>query len=165
MPGSKPAPTAGRKRQRAIIWSSAIAAIVLVGGIASACDPNTSPPSQPADNIVTVTSTTAPETTVAPVTTAAPVTVAPVTTIPAPPPVTEAPQEPATQAAPPPAGNGTDCGSDSYLNSSGNCVHDPVTANGPPAGATAKCNDGTYSFSQHHSGTCSGHHGVAEWLN
>jgi hypothetical protein len=35
---------------------------------------------------------------------------------------------------------------------------------GPPAGATAKCNDGTYSFSQHRSGTCSGHGGVAEWL-
>lgn len=34
----------------------------------------------------------------------------------------------------------------------------------PPAGATAKCKDGTYSFSQHHSGTCSHHDGVAEWL-
>jgi|GEM_PF-4886095 hypothetical protein len=30
-------------------------------------------------------------------------------------------------------------------------------------GATAKCRDGTYSWSRHHSGTCSGHHGVAEW--
>nr|WP_273944661.1 DUF3761 domain-containing protein [Kutzneria chonburiensis] len=33
-----------------------------------------------------------------------------------------------------------------------------------PAGATAKCKDGTYSFSQHRSGTCSGHGGVAVWL-
>ena len=33
-----------------------------------------------------------------------------------------------------------------------------------PTGATAKCKDGTYSKSQHHSGTCSSHGGVAEWL-
>jgi uncharacterized protein DUF3761 len=35
--------------------------------------------------------------------------------------------------------------------------------NAPP-GATARCNDGTYSFSQTRSGTCSYHHGVAQWL-
>jgi uncharacterized protein with FMN-binding domain len=34
----------------------------------------------------------------------------------------------------------------------------------PPAGATAKCRDGTYSFSQHRRGTCSHHGGVEEWL-
>lgn len=34
----------------------------------------------------------------------------------------------------------------------------------PPPGATAKCRDGTYSFSQHRSGTCSHHGGVARWL-
>ncbi|HVA29865.1 MAG TPA: DUF3761 domain-containing protein [Gaiellaceae bacterium] len=34
----------------------------------------------------------------------------------------------------------------------------------PPPGATARCNDGTYSFSQTHSGTCSYHGGVAVWL-
>lgn len=33
-----------------------------------------------------------------------------------------------------------------------------------PAGATAKCKDGTYSMSTHHSGTCSHHGGVANWL-
>ena len=33
-----------------------------------------------------------------------------------------------------------------------------------PAGATARCRDGTYSFSLHHSGTCSHHGGVATWL-
>ena len=119
---------------------------MLVGGIASACSPDTNPPSQP---VITTTTDAPPTTTSAP---------APVTTIPAPPPVTEAPQEQVTQAAP-------DCGSDSYVNSDGQCVHDPVTADSPPAGATAKCNDGTYSFSKHHSGTCSGHHGVAEWLS
>src|SRR5439155_9882859 len=34
----------------------------------------------------------------------------------------------------------------------------------PPPGATARCGDGTYSYSQHHSGTCSHHGGVAAWL-
>lgn len=34
---------------------------------------------------------------------------------------------------------------------------------GGPNGATAKCRDGTMSFSQHRSGTCSRHGGVAQW--
>jgi hypothetical protein len=34
-----------------------------------------------------------------------------------------------------------------------------------PQGATALCRDGTYSFSQHRSGTCSHHGGVSKWLN
>src|SRR5436309_4659903 len=33
-----------------------------------------------------------------------------------------------------------------------------------PPGATALCRDGTYSYSQHRSGTCSHHGGVARWL-
>jgi hypothetical protein len=32
------------------------------------------------------------------------------------------------------------------------------------SGATARCRDGTYSFSKHRSGTCSHHGGVATWL-
>jgi Protein of unknown function (DUF3761) len=35
----------------------------------------------------------------------------------------------------------------------------------PPAGATALCRDGSYSFSKHRSGTCSHHGGVAKWLD
>lgn len=35
---------------------------------------------------------------------------------------------------------------------------------GAPADATALCNDGTYSHSQHRSGTCSQHKGVKQWL-
>jgi len=35
----------------------------------------------------------------------------------------------------------------------------------PPPGATALCRDGTYSFSRHHSGTCSHHGGVTKWLD
>jgi hypothetical protein len=34
----------------------------------------------------------------------------------------------------------------------------------PPPGATARCRDGSYSYSQHRSGTCSHHGGVAVWL-
>lgn len=33
-----------------------------------------------------------------------------------------------------------------------------------PSDATAQCNDGTYSKSQHRSGTCSHHGGVKQWL-
>lgn len=33
-----------------------------------------------------------------------------------------------------------------------------------PYGATAICRDGTYSYSQHRSDTCSHHGGVAQWL-
>ncbi len=39
-----------------------------------------------------------------------------------------------------------------------------AAGNTDPTGATAKCKDGTYSKSQHHSGACSHHGGVAEWL-
>lgn len=52
-----------------------------------------------------------------------------------------------------------------YTNVSGAQVHSPAySGNGVPAGATAQCRDGTYSFSLHHSGTCSHHGGVATWL-
>ena len=39
-----------------------------------------------------------------------------------------------------------------------------ATAAAPVAGATAKCKDGTFSKSKTHSGACSKHGGVAEWL-
>jgi len=51
--------------------------------------------------------------------------------------------------------------SNGYINSAGNCIPAPSSN---PAGATAKCRDGTYSYSQSHSGTCSHHGGVAQWL-
>jgi len=53
-----------------------------------------------------------------------------------------------------------------YTNVSGNTVHSPAYTidDNVPAGASAQCRDGTYSFSQHHSGTCSHHGGVARWL-
>jgi hypothetical protein len=58
------------------------------------------------------------------------------------------------------------CSADYYRNSNGVCVHRPVKSKGSavPQGATAQCRDGSYSFSQHRSGTCSHHGGVAKWL-
>ena len=41
----------------------------------------------------------------------------------------------------------------------------PLASADAPPGATALCSDGTYSFSKTHSGTCSHHGGVAEWLD
>jgi hypothetical protein len=46
------------------------------------------------------------------------------------------------------SGDSSDTGSSSYA----------------PDGATAQCNDGTYSYSAHRSGTCSHHGGVGTWL-
>lgn len=40
-----------------------------------------------------------------------------------------------------------------------------TTGNTDPTGATAKCKDGTYSKSKHHSGTCSKHGGVDQWMD
>lgn len=51
-----------------------------------------------------------------------------------------------------------------YKNVDGNKIHSPAYSNSVPTGATAQCRDGTYSFSQHRSGTCSHHGGVAQWL-
>lgn len=53
-----------------------------------------------------------------------------------------------------------------YTNRRGETVHSPAhTQKGKaPAGASAQCRDGTYSFSRSHRGTCSHHGGVAAWL-
>lgn len=51
-----------------------------------------------------------------------------------------------------------------YENTAGNTVPSPYYAPSAPAGASAICGDGTYSFSQSRRGTCSHHGGVDEWL-
>lgn len=56
------------------------------------------------------------------------------------------------------------CGADTYVNSRGNCVRRPIQSPTVPAGASAQCADGTYSFSQSRRGTCSHHGGVSRWL-
>jgi Protein of unknown function (DUF3761)/Glucodextranase, domain B len=70
----------------------------------------------------------------------------------------EAEERKAAQATP-------TCTNGTYVNSAGNTVCKPEESpSGAPAGATAKCEDGTYSFSESRSGTCSHHGGVSEWL-
>ncbi|MRH89824.1 DUF3761 domain-containing protein [Nocardia sp. SYP-A9097] len=56
------------------------------------------------------------------------------------------------------------CPAADYENVDGNCVQRPIQSDTAPNGATARCGDGTYSFSQHHRGTCSHHGGVSQWL-
>jgi uncharacterized protein YraI len=53
-----------------------------------------------------------------------------------------------------------------YRNSRGIWMPSPTrTPDGQaPAGASAQCRDGTYSFSMSRRGTCSHHGGVARWL-
>ena len=70
---------------------------------------------------------------------------------------------PAPAPKPTPAPQPT-CTNGTYVNSAGNTVCSPETTPSAPAGATAQCVDGTYSFSQSRSGTCSHHGGVASWL-
>jgi uncharacterized protein YgiM (DUF1202 family) len=52
----------------------------------------------------------------------------------------------------------------SYVNVDGVRVPSPVFSETRPAGASARCRDGSYSFSQHRRGTCSWHGGVAQWF-
>jgi len=53
-----------------------------------------------------------------------------------------------------------------YTNTAGNSVHSPAYSRDSsiPAGASARCRDGSFSFSQSRRGTCSHHGGVGEWL-
>ena len=54
------------------------------------------------------------------------------------------------------------CRSGHYLNVSHVCVKRPGSS---ASGATAQCRDSRYSYSQHTSGTCSGHGGVRVWIH
>lgn len=53
-----------------------------------------------------------------------------------------------------------------YTTKDGHEVHSPArsTHDQLPAGASAKCRDGTYFFSRHRRGSCSRHSGVSNWL-
>ena len=56
------------------------------------------------------------------------------------------------------------CPNGTYVNSAGTTVCSPYASSSAPAGASAQCSDGTYSFSTSRRGTCSHHGGVATWL-
>lgn len=61
------------------------------------------------------------------------------------------------------ASNAASCPKGTYKNSSGKCTNSPMKAPSWPEGASAKCSDGTYSFSASRRGTCSHHGGVSQW--
>ena len=52
-----------------------------------------------------------------------------------------------------------------YTNVDGNQIPDPacIPKGKHVSGETAICRDGSHSFSQHRTGTCSRHGGVAQW--
>lgn len=70
----------------------------------------------------------------------------------------------ASRASGPRAGGGATTSDDYYTNVDGARVRRPVHSRSAPAGASAQCRDGSYSFSRHRRGTCSHHGGVARWL-
>ena len=77
---------------------------------------------------------------------------------------TQSPAQIQTKAATPTPKADSDLSNNNYYtNSAGNTVHSPAYAPSIPSGASAKCGDGTYSFSQSRRGTCSHHGGVAIW--
>jgi predicted RNA-binding Zn-ribbon protein involved in translation (DUF1610 family) len=54
------------------------------------------------------------------------------------------------------------CNDNHYINSSGHVVDSPSCGEEHKKRA-AECRDGSVSYSEHHSGTCSHHGGVAHW--
>ena len=54
------------------------------------------------------------------------------------------------------------CNNGHYVNSSGHVVHSPSCGR-EHLRREAICRDGSVSFSEHHRGTCSHHHGVERW--
>jgi hypothetical protein len=78
-------------------------------------------------------------------------------------PENQAPLEikPAPQPDPPPAQENN---SSYYKNKDGDLIPSPKFYDSAPDGASARCRDGTYSFSRNRRGTCSHHGGVDEWL-
>lgn len=56
-----------------------------------------------------------------------------------------------------------ECPEGSYLSVEGDCIREPAQSDVVPDGATARCNDGRYSYSQNRQGTCSQQGGVDVW--
>ena len=55
-------------------------------------------------------------------------------------------------------------GDEFYRSTDGQLTHRPTQGSNPGYGrVTATCRDGPWSYSHHHSGTCTRHRGVAEW--
>ena len=52
-----------------------------------------------------------------------------------------------------------------YRSVDGSTIHGPTRSNQDSGPVTARCRDGTRSFSHHHRGTCSHHGGVGGWAH
>ncbi|WP_412000799.1 DUF3761 domain-containing protein [Nocardia sp. CWNU-33] len=154
---------------RTLVFASVTVAgsfALLLGGCSSPPTSTSGVTTAPSAGVAPQTTTAAPTTTAT-----AAVTSPTVPTAPRPVDSTQPTTPPATTDYIPPAAimpapqhGPAACGPNSYLNSYDQCVHRPESAAAPPPGATARCKDGTYSFSKNRSGTCSGHGGVATWL-
>lgn len=70
---------------------------------------------------------------------------------------------PASNTSPPPVSSSPRASGKSYVNVDGVRVPSPVFSDTRPAGTSARCRDGSYSFSRNRRGTCSHHGGVAVW--
>ncbi|HEX5345865.1 MAG TPA: DUF3761 domain-containing protein [Pseudonocardiaceae bacterium] len=163
-------PTGSRFDARSVLASLVTISVLFIGSasIAGCQNGTVTQSSDPQSQVSSSSAAPSPGPTLlttAPAVVAAPIPAASPAALPPPPPQVSAPRIAAV--APPAAGSAqqsASCDADYYRNSNGNCVHRPQQAAAAPAGATARCSDGEYSFSQHRQGTCSGHGGVAQWL-
>ncbi len=148
------------------LWKIAIAALVLIAGLSwaaflfsnSISQPEQSNKSQPQSLLSSNTNTTP----LVGTTRATPSPTAEVK------PKPSASPTPAPHPSPvePSNSNSQNYGNtNTYRNSDGDLIPRPTKSVTQPVGATARCRDGSYSFSRHHQGTCSHRGGVAEWLD
>jgi len=75
-----------------------------------------------------------------------------------------APSAPAKEAAPATAPATSKATSAAGTAATAPAASAKTSSNTDPTGATALCKDGTYSHSKHHTGACSHHGGVSQWL-
>lgn len=52
-----------------------------------------------------------------------------------------------------------------YVNTAGHVVNRPILSDEKPKGATGRCKDKYWTFSEQRQGACQGHGGVEVWLS